>query len=553
MTDRRKKAYRTGGAVLLAVILAYGCRLVGKGTFYPTLFSYLRSFIYIGLYAAWGLSVRQRIVQKQVGRYLAGVSVLLMLWFVFRTAKYFIFWQPDAVRFLWYLFYLPMLFVPLLLLLVAMSLGKPDAYRLPGWTAVLWLISAALFFVVLTNDLHQLVFTFPADAAVWSDRNHGYGMMYFVVIGWQVLCAAAALVVMLCKCRLKNGKRRLWPVLPLAVSLLYLALNYAGVPWLRALFGDVTAFQSLMYMLSLEGCIACGFIHSNSRYAELFAASVGVSAQIADADFNIHYAARDAAPIPKACMENAVHTPIPANGGLLVHAMPISGGYAVWTEDVSALLAVKEEAESLAEELKERNELLRYEYKREAKHRTVEEQNRLYDLLQAASQRQIDRIAALISEYQSLSASDAAQAQTLLAEIAVVCSYIKRRGKLTLLADRDYKVAVSELARAFSESLQTLKLLHVCSTLYVDDGISMLSGKTAAAVFDFYELVIEADLEHLQSIQVSLADTGALRLSLHVRCKADLSALGSRADVRYTAEADGEQHIVCFPEGGASA
>ncbi len=61
MTDRRKKAYRTGGAVLLAVILAYGCRLVGKGTFYPTLFSYLRSFIYIGLYAAWGLAAAARI------------------------------------------------------------------------------------------------------------------------------------------------------------------------------------------------------------------------------------------------------------------------------------------------------------------------------------------------------------------------------------------------------------------------------------------------------------------------------------------------------------
>ena len=52
--------------VLLAVILAYSFRLIGRESFYPTLFSYLRSFIYIGLYAAWGISIRQRIVQKQV-------------------------------------------------------------------------------------------------------------------------------------------------------------------------------------------------------------------------------------------------------------------------------------------------------------------------------------------------------------------------------------------------------------------------------------------------------------------------------------------------------
>lgn len=78
--------------ILFAVILAYSFRLIGRGSFYPTLFSYLRSFIYIGLYAAWGISIRQRIVQKQVGQYLVGVSVLLILWFTFRSAKYFIFW-----------------------------------------------------------------------------------------------------------------------------------------------------------------------------------------------------------------------------------------------------------------------------------------------------------------------------------------------------------------------------------------------------------------------------------------------------------------------------
>lgn len=234
------------------MILAYIFRLIGKGSFYPTLFSYLRSFIYIGLYAAWGLSVRQRIVQRQVGRYLTGVFVLLILWLSFRTVKYFIFWQPTALRYLWYLFYLPMLFVPMLALLIAMSLSKPDGYRLPKSTAALWLVSGVLFLSVMTNDLHQFVFTFPENAVVRSDTDHGYDICYFAVIGWQVLCAVAALMVMLFKCRLKNRKLRFLPVIPLAISLTYLTLNYIGTPWLKAVFGDVTAFQSLMYMLCFE-------------------------------------------------------------------------------------------------------------------------------------------------------------------------------------------------------------------------------------------------------------------------------------------------------------
>ena len=122
MTEQKKRDLMNGGIILLAVIFAYTFRLIGKGSFYPTLFSYLRSFIYIGLYAAWGLFIRQRIVQKQAGRFLTSISVPLIVWFSLRTVKYFIFWQPNIIRYLWYLFYLPMLFVPMLALLVAMSL-----------------------------------------------------------------------------------------------------------------------------------------------------------------------------------------------------------------------------------------------------------------------------------------------------------------------------------------------------------------------------------------------------------------------------------------------
>lgn len=552
MTEQKKKTLITSGVVVFAVIVAYTFRLIGRGSFYPTLFSYLRSFIYIGLYAAWGLSVRQRIVQKQVGRYLTSVSVLLIIWMTSRSAKYFIFWQPDAIRYLWYLFYLPMLFVPMLALLIAMSLGKPDDYRLPKWTVAMWLISGALLLLVLTNDFHQLVFTFPKDASVWSDTDHGYGIAYFPVIGCQVLCGVTAFVVMLFKCRLKNGRHRLWPAIPMAILLSYLALNYMGVPWLKALFGDVSAFQSLMYMLCFEACIACGFIHSNSRYADLFAASVGTSAEIADKDFNVRYAARNTTPIDKETIRNALQSPVTIGGGLTVRTMPIGGGYAVWTEDVSALLAIKAESESLSEELAEQNDILRYEYKGEAKRRKVEEQNRLYDLLQSATQTQIDRIFALTKEYRQISKTDSARAQTFLAEIAVLCSYIKRRKHLTLLSDRDYKVAASELERAFSESLQTLKLLNVRSTLYLDSDLSMLSGRVVAALFDFYEKAVEADIEHLTGIQVSLTDMDVRRLSLNILCEADLSRLAESSNVCYEAdEDDGYQRLVFTPEGGA--
>ena len=553
MVEGRKKALISGGIILLAVFAAYIFRLIGRGCFYPTLFSYLRSFIYIGMFAAWGLSVRQRIVQKQVRRYLTGVSLLLILWFTLRSAKYFIFWQPNVTRYLWYLYYLPMLFVPTLALLIAMSLGKPDEYKLPKSVWLLFAVSGALLILVLTNDLHQLVFSFSKNADIWSDDSYGYGVCYFAVIGWQVLCAAAALVVMLFKCRLKNRKLRFLPVIPLIVSLNYLVLNYIGIPWQKELFGDVTAFQSLMYMLCLEACIACGYIHSNSRYADLFASSVGTSAQITDMSFNVRYAAMDTKPISREKMMHAIQSPLTLADGLNLHTMPIGGGYAVWTEDVSALLEARENFEGLAEELAERNEILRYEYKREARRRRVEEQNRLYDLLRCTTQAQINRISTLTKEYQKINKTEPTRAKTLLAEIAVLCSYIKRRKHLTLLADRDCSVAMAELVGAFTESLQALKLLNVRTTFFADGRLSVLPGKSAAEIFDFYEQVIESDLENISSIQVSLAYVEGLRLSVNICCKADLSLLAFKGNIRYETDDDEEyQHLVFLLEGDAA-
>lgn len=553
MVEGRKKALISGGIILLAVFAAYIFRLIGRGCFYPTLFSYLRSFIYIGMFAAWGLSVRQRIVQKQVRRYLTGVSLLLILWFTLRSAKYFIFWQPNVIRYLWYLYYLPMLFIPTLALLIAMSLGKPDKYKLPKSVWLLFAVSGALLILVLTNDLHQLVFSFSKNADIWSDESYGYGVCYFAVIGWQVLCAAAALVVMLFKCRLKNLKLRFLPVIPLIVSLNYLVLNYIGIPWQKELFGDVTAFQSLMYMLCFEACIACGYIHSNSRYADLFASSVGTSAQITDMSFNVRYAAMDTKPISREKMMHAIQSPVTLADGLNLHTMPIGGGYAVWTEDVSALLEARENFEGLAEELAERNEILRYEYKREARRRRVEEQNRLYDLLRCTTQAQINRISTLTKEYQKINKTEPTRAKTLLAEIAVLCSYIKRRKHLTLLADRDCSVAIAELVGAFTESLQALTLLNVRTTFFADSRLSVLPGKSAAEIFDFYEQVIESDLENISSIQVSLAYVEGLRLSVNICCKADLSFLAFKGNIRYETDDDeGYQHLVFLLEGDAA-
>ena len=190
--------------------------------------------------------------------------------------------SSAAIRYLWYGYYVPMLFVPLLCVLVALSLGKPENYRLPKWTGLLYLPTTLLLLLVLTNDLHQMVFVFPADAAAWLDTDHGYGAGYFIVMGWIVLGMVTAIIAMLLKCRIPHTKITLGlPFVPVALAALYSVLYISRIPWIELLAGDMTVVQCLLLAAGIESCIRCGLIQSNTGYEALFEASA-IRAEITD-------------------------------------------------------------------------------------------------------------------------------------------------------------------------------------------------------------------------------------------------------------------------------
>ena len=65
--------------------------------------SILRTSIYIVLFATWGISVSNRIIQPQVRRYLVAISALMGFWIAIRGIKYSLAECPWVMRHLWYL------------------------------------------------------------------------------------------------------------------------------------------------------------------------------------------------------------------------------------------------------------------------------------------------------------------------------------------------------------------------------------------------------------------------------------------------------------------
>ena len=180
MSKATKKSILFALGVLALIAFAMWLRYASRHIFHSPVVSHLRSGIYVFLFSAWCYSLRIRIVQTQVRRYLLAISVLMVLWILLRSIKFSI-ENTDAERWLWYFYYFPMLFIPMLSVFVSRSLGKGEDFRLPRWTKLLYLPTLLLLLLVLTNDLHQQVFSFPSG--VLSDQAYRYESGYFFVLG----------------------------------------------------------------------------------------------------------------------------------------------------------------------------------------------------------------------------------------------------------------------------------------------------------------------------------------------------------------------------------
>ena len=520
MSLLRKRKY---GVVLLVAVLmicAVCARVAARYGYYAEVLSIVRALIYIGLLAAWGISVQTRIIQTQVRRYLLVIAGLMLLWLTLRTVKYNTY-HMTAERFLWYGYYLPMLFIPVLAVLVALSLGKPENYRLPKWTHFLYLPSALLFLLVLTNDLHQLVFFFPTG--VLSTREYDYGIGYYVVLAWMVLCAAAALVIILAKCRIPQSRRYLWlPVVPFALALGYCAAYIKGVYWVWLLAGDLTVSMCLIITAIFESCIQCSLIQSNTHYAELFHAST-IGALITDRDFSVACAAENARSVDSQTLMAAAESPVVTADGIRISEAPIRWGHVFWEDDISPMLAVLKELDATREELQSYGSILQAENAQKARRKKLEEQERLYHAMQEKAAAPAVRLSNLAKTLQGVQDADAAR--FLLWKMTVIGAYLKRRSNLIFLADRDGMVPVSEVALCLNESMDNLHL-HVRRCASRLDFEGELRLETAAALYDFFEAAIELAMDDLSGAAANVTrKEDACVLSLMLQCGTDLTSL----------------------------
>ena len=543
-----KQNHKTGFLVAAMVFCAIFLRVLGKFDILIVPGGIVRSLIYIALYIGWGISVSKRIIQTQVRHYMVSVSGLMVFWFVIRSMRYYFITDIGIARQLWYLYYLPMLFIPLFSLFVAISLGKPENAKLSKTALLLLYIPTLLcLLLVLTNDLHQLVFAF-SEGKEWTDNNMNYAFGYYFVLGWEILCALAAFVIMIIKCRLSYRKKYL-PFLLLASSIVYAFIYVSGVEWMQLIGGDITAAQCLMFTGILECCIQCGLIQTNTGYEELFMVS-RLGAQITDQGNTVCLASSNVRGLTGEQRMSARTRPVLADKTTLIKSKPIRFGHVLWQEDVSELTEAIEQIEENCRDLSERNRIRRENLETKKKILSLQEKNRAADVLNRETTGQISMIEHLLTQYDT--ENDAQKREKLLAGAAVLGAYIKRYGNLLLVSHREETADIRDLSRCFEDSFVNLELLDVkCLCTLPADVI--LATKDMLRIYHTFETILEDCLFDLHSVWVNARERkGQFLVSIDFVCDTDLSGHKADADL-YSCEDGTCRFTFQLQKGGEGA
>ena len=451
----------------------------------------LTNLIYIGLAMAWGFSISNRILHKNVRQYLLLGCAMAVMWMFLRTVKYRFFEDNHVTRYLWYLYYVPQILAPLFSLFAALEVGRREGDAFSRRWYLLFIPAALLIGGILSNDLHQLAFcAVPGAATLQADYTHGW--MYYLAMTWIVGLLLATGIIVYRKCRISESRRYAWvPLCAFLSGIVLCALSFANT----YTFHKMPECFCLTYAAFWESCLQVGLIPTNGYYRYFFSEST-VAAQIVDGQGTPVYRAKNAPDLTAGQLDAAAREAILLNADTRLQSAPVQDGRVYWVEDISKINRIQAQLAEINTRLSEENELIQAENELKRQRAQIEEKNRLMDEMIALVQPQLLQINQLLGE-ESVQKLDIQK----LKQICLLGAYVKRRVNLALICDKKAVVRVDELTHCLRESLTYLTQYGAVCALH-QEGTASVCSCHAQSAYDFFEDCLEAALPSLSALMV---------------------------------------------------
>lgn len=489
-------------------LLAGVCSLLMRvmSTLWETALFSLNFAIYAGMLLFWMQSVRTRLLPTKARSYILWAAALMLLALILRVFRYRTV-VPGTVlsRYAAYAYWLYTLLIPTLFLMTAIRISRGTKRN--GNLSELWLLlpTLALCLLGLTNDLHSFVYI-PKTPLSFFDVTNGtytYGIGFYLLYVWMGLLAASGIVILLRATRKRAAGVMGYVLLVLGLWLGLELLNIFVIERydLRRMYAtpEIRIFGMLAI---LEICIRSRLIPHNENHVGFFE-KLTLPVLITDKELAPVYHSALPVEATEGQLRGALAAPVYPNEDIKLSGMALDVGFAFWTEDEKELHKENRRLESANELLSEENDLIRVENELKEKKARLDAEARAYEKIAAAiypKQKRIERLLEGTSPEQ-------ADFPETLALVCVLNAYSKRKSNLLLLSEDSLPKNNRELFLALQESARHLSGCGIEAAAvgeeYTDFPLSFVH-----ALYDTFEMVIEAWLPYLKRVTVSLRQDG---------------------------------------------
>lgn len=418
----------------------------------------------------WKGTVFHRISRRDVCRVVDLMCWLMVGWILLRLLKYQMFSETFWCRMCWYGYYIFQLALPVTLLYLTVILDRPEEERrwriLLCFSYVSYLLSVLL---VMTNDLHQVVFRFDPEGNWNSDYSYGLG--YWIILGISSLFCILAVGKLFCRGQKNCGRsRKIFPLLFCISLALYITAYICRIPF--AWESDITVCICIISVLFFETVLSSGLVPINVQYKKLFiTAPIGLT--LLDEKGHTVLSSRGASSISDSIWKRLLmdmEHPLLRDNDTQLHAVSIHGGMAVWQENLSELNLIRQEIQNVQTRLGAANALLQEEEEVKKRLLTAETNRNLFEHLYHDLEH---RIVSLVQMIENLQESESSR--DLTAYITLCLCHIKRRCNLFFLARQgeslfgdELNIYLDELCEMAGYSgMQTLIRCGECGTLEI--------------------------------------------------------------------------------------
>ena len=495
-----------------------------------------------------------RVLPGGLSAMIRSLSVMGLLLILLRGIKYGAVAEVGALaRHTWYLYYVPILLLPLFLFYISLLVSLKEKQRIPKawyWTLAL---TIAFIVLVLTNDLHQQAFAFQEGFVNW-DSDYTHGWLFYAITAWQFALFLMSIVILIFKCRISSSKKHAWIILiPFAIGVVMYALllfdkmpRINGAPIME--FPEAHIFTAAAV---LECCMQLGLVPTNADYGKIFR-NLSISAQITDLKGVPVYSSASAIPLTTEQFE--AQSGLRIDEHTVLNKMPIPGGFGFWQDDMSELDRLNEELEEAKESLEQDAELIRLRNELKEKQIKIEQRTLVYDTIAKRTQKQSQAISRL-AEKARLS-NDAAVKEENRRKITLLGAYIKRYANLVLLSQENTYIEAGELGLSLSEVLRYLNYCGIpCEC--INNADRLISAEAALLIFETFEKVLEVSYSDLKGVFVNLSEKENMTVkfifegTMQSIPEEDVKRLSS-LNVKCEVEHEDDVTYVCYllPKGG---